>query len=83
VNYVRQTIDSEKLSGIIDLPASLEHQIVEVLVLPLESDFFAGRRRESIKSAFGCLARYAKPDLIEKEYDAWQNAVRDKYGPAR
>ncbi|MDR1132772.1 MAG: hypothetical protein LBL05_01340 [Synergistaceae bacterium] len=83
VSYVRQIIDSEKLSGIIDLPASLEHQIVEVLILPLGADSFAEHQRESVKSAFGCLARYAKPDLTEKEYDAWQNAARDKYDAAR
>jgi hypothetical protein len=83
MNFVRQTIDSEKLSGIIDLPASLEHQIVEVLILPLGANSFAEHQRESVKSAFGCLARYAKPDLIEKEHDAWQNAVRYKYDAAR
>jgi hypothetical protein len=75
MSYVRQTIDSEKLSGIIDLPASLSHQMVEVLILPLETNHFA----ESRKSAFGYLAKYANPDSIGKERGAWQNAVRDKH----
>jgi hypothetical protein len=47
---------SKKLSGIIDLPASLEHQIAEVLVLPLEANSFIEHNRESMKSAFGCMA---------------------------
>lgn len=76
MSYVRQTINSEKLSGIIDLPASLANQIVEVLILPLETSHFGEPR----KSAFGCLAKYANPDLIGKERDAWQNSVRDKHG---
>jgi hypothetical protein len=76
MNYVRQTINSEKLSGIIDLPASLANQIVEVLILPLETNHFEAPR----KSAFGCLAKYANPGLIEKERDAWQNAARDEHG---
>jgi hypothetical protein len=75
MSYVRQTIDSERLSGIIDLPASLSHQMVEVLVLPLGTNHFD----ESRKSAFGCLAKYANPDLIGKERDVWQKAVRNKH----
>jgi hypothetical protein len=57
--YARQTIDSDKLSGIIDIPASLAHQIVEVLIMPLEENAFAEPPQVSGKSAFGCLARYA------------------------
>jgi hypothetical protein len=44
MSYVRQTINSEKLSGIIDLPASLANQIVEVLILPLETNHFDEKR---------------------------------------
>jgi hypothetical protein len=76
MSYVRQTINSEKLVGIIDLPASMAHQIVEVLILPLETNHFD----RPLKSAFGCLAKYANPDLIEKERDAWQNAAWEKHG---
>jgi hypothetical protein len=79
MSYVRQAINSEKLSGIIDLPASLAHQIVEVLVLPLGTDHCDEPR----KSAFGCLAKYANPGLIEKERGAWQNAMRDKHDASR
>ncbi|MDR1481440.1 MAG: hypothetical protein LBI74_02310 [Synergistaceae bacterium] len=79
MSYVRQTINSEKLSGIIDLPASLAHQVVEVLILPLETNHFDEPR----KSVFGCLAKYANPDLVEKERDAWQNAARDEHGCSR
>jgi hypothetical protein len=76
MSYVRQTINSEKLAGIIDLPASMAHQIVEVLILPLETEHFD----KPLKSASGCLAKYANPDLIEKERGAWRNAVRGKHG---
>jgi hypothetical protein len=81
--YVRQTINSEKLSGIIDIPESLAHQTVEVLILPFEENAFEENLEGSGKSAFGCLARYANPDLIVKERDAWQNAARDKHDSAR
>jgi hypothetical protein len=54
----------------------LANQIVEVLILPLETNHFDEKR----KSAFGCLAKYANPGLIEKESGAWQNAVWDEHG---
>ena len=33
------------------------------------------------KSLRGCLRQYAKPELIAKEEDAWQEAVREKDVP--
>jgi len=33
------------------------------------------------KSLRGCLQQYAKPELIDKEEDAWQEAVRKKHVP--
>jgi hypothetical protein len=81
--YVRQTINSEKLSGIIDIPESLAHQTVEVLILPFEENAFEKNLEGSGKSTFGCLARHANPDLIVKERGAWQNAAGDKHDAAR
>ena len=34
---------------------------------------------ESESSALGVFKKYANPDLIPKEKDAWSNAVREKY----
>lgn len=33
-----------------------------------------------IKTLRGSLSKYAKPDLIPAEKDAWENAMREKYG---
>lgn len=40
----------------------------------------AEARERGIKSLRGSLAEYANPALIEKEKDAWANAVGEKYG---
>ena len=37
-------------------------------------------KKEKRKSAFGIAAKYANPDLIPLEKEAWANAVAEKYG---
>ena len=34
---------------------------------------------EPLRSAAGMLSKYANPTLIEREQDAWERAVREKY----
>ena len=36
MDYLRQTVNSDKLNGIFDLPLSLHNRIVEVTILPVE-----------------------------------------------
>lgn len=36
-------------------------------------------KKAGLKALRGSLAKYANPKLIEKESDAWANAVKEKY----
>lgn len=36
-------------------------------------------RKAGIKALRGSLAKYANPNLIDKEKDAWEMAVKEKY----
>ncbi|MEI7869558.1 MAG: hypothetical protein WCI11_16840 [Candidatus Methylumidiphilus sp.] len=57
------------------LPPSFWGQEVEIIVLSAPS-----QTTEAVmpkKSLRGCLGRYAKPDLIAQEQDAWQAAVSE------
>jgi len=36
--FVRQTIQSDLLEGIVKIPRSLKHRMVEVILLPLDTD---------------------------------------------
>lgn len=42
--FVRQTMHSDKLEGILRIPDELKHRLVEVILLPLDDD--AGPQRE-------------------------------------
>ena len=76
MDYVHQTVDSDKLLNIFDLPHTLKGRKVEVIILPAketqESDVKRG-------SAFGCLRKYADPSLISQESGVWEKAVVNKY----
>lgn len=76
MDYLRKTVDSSELSSVFDLPVELRNRKVEVIILPLES----GRgKKPHIKSAKGCLKKYANPTLISEESGAWARAAEEKY----
>jgi len=70
MNFI-QTIESDKLVNLFDLPKVLLGQKVEVIIRPLEN------------TAFGCLEKYANPALICEEDGAWERSVKSKYEAAR
>lgn len=76
MDYIRQTVDSDKLSGVFDLPMSLRHKRVDVIILPAESEV---RKPDKTGSAFGCLCEYANPNLIPYEKGAWERAAAEKH----
>ena len=76
MDYLRQTMDSDSLNGLFDLPASLRNKKVEVIILPFKAD--EAHPRET-GSAFGCLKKYANPSLIPLEEGAWGRAVKEKH----
>ena len=68
MNFV-QTIESDKLVSIFDLPAVLLGRKVEVIIRPLAD---TGKK----DTAYGCLSKYANPSLISKECGAWERVVK-------
>ena len=75
MEYVRQTINSAELSGVIELPPSLRDTSVEVIILPIKSNAPENPKR-TIK--FGFLKDKVPPlpdsffdPLPEEELQAW------------
>ena len=75
---IRQTVESDKLSGLLELPLSLRNTKVEIIVLPAQ-DKVVNVPVVKRGSAFGCLKKYANPALIEQEKDAWKRVVVERY----
>ncbi|GHT59459.1 hypothetical protein FACS1894109_15420 [Spirochaetia bacterium] len=79
MDYIHQTIDSDSLLGIFNVPVSLRNTKVEVLVFPAGGNTIPIGSAPSGNSAFGCLKKYADPAKIAGEKGAWQRAVIEKY----
>jgi hypothetical protein len=82
MEYIREVVDSEKLSGLFDLPFSLRGCEVEVTVLPVlpaKKNIEKKKVQLCNDSAFGGLSKYANPALIPLEEGAWERAAVEKY----
>jgi hypothetical protein len=76
MDYIQETIDSDSLLGIFNVPASLRNKKVEVLVFPAGGNAIP---QPLGNSAFGCLKKYADPSKIAGEKGAWERAAIEKY----
>lgn len=61
----------------LQLPQQFWGQEVEIIVLPAPQQTPQPIPRK--KSLRGCLSRYAKPDLIAQEQDAWTTIASEKH----
>jgi len=77
---VRAVIDSEQLVPIMALPESLRHREVEVIVIAHEYFTVSEKFFPPENGIKGILKQYANPALTEQEKDAWEMAVREKFG---
>jgi len=76
MEFVRQTIASEQLSGIFNLPPALRDTRVEVIILPVE-DIAKERPRQRVKLGFLKDKVPELPDsffdpLPEEDLQAWE-----------
>jgi hypothetical protein len=76
MDYITQTIDSDILTGILDIPVSLRHIKVEIIIKPAE---FEDIQHNKDDSAFGIFHKYADPSKIDGEKGAWERAVAENY----
>jgi hypothetical protein len=76
VEYVREVVNSNTLTGIFNLPASLLNRRVEVVISPADDNKIAMQQPKSLR---GCLSKYANPELTHLEKGAWAEAVGEKY----
>jgi hypothetical protein len=81
---LRTVIHSNQLASVIDLPAGLQDQDVEVIVLPLAKLSKQNKLSESpsevdLKKLRGCLKQYANPKLRELANGAWKRTATEKY----
>jgi len=77
MEFLRRVVNSDTLSGVVELPPSFCNREVEVIILPIASH---EAPVQPIKhSAFGRLKAYANPSRIKEEAGAWEEAVAEKY----
>jgi hypothetical protein len=76
MEFLRQTIDSDKLVNLFNLPNTLRGRKVDVIILPTANESEPLPKRTS--SAYGRLNKYADPALIDREKGAWERAVAEK-----
>ena len=77
MQYISQIVNSSELENIISLPLEYRNKKVEVFVVPMiESQIF----EVSTNSLYGILSKYGKADLKPLEKDAWELAMKAKYG---
>jgi hypothetical protein len=73
VGFVRQTIQSDMLEGIVKIPPSLKHCMVEVILLPIKTD---ASRRHGYKLGRSPLERFAGAwageELVREEQGAYE-----------
>ena len=74
MDYVTETIDSETLTGIVDLPLFLRHIQVEITVKPASTQ----NVHNAAPSAYGIFHNYADPTKIAGEQGAWERAAVEK-----
>ena len=73
MEYLRQTIGSDKLSDVFKLPASLQNKKVEVIILPFNDEV---SEAPLIKRRIGFMKGAELPDsffdpLPDEELEAW------------
>lgn len=77
MEYVNQRIHSSVLDGIVNLPENLKNQTVEILIMP---EFVNFKSNQKVESLFGSLSRYADNSLQISENEAFEIAMKEKYG---
>lgn len=76
---IRAIVNAEQLASIIELPESMRHRDVEIIVLPQADEEKPKMPPSERKSMIGCLKEYADTSLWEKEEGAWERAAVEKY----
>lgn len=76
MEYLRQTINSDSLASVFNLPASLRNREVDVIILPANGN---KAKPQKYQSAKGCLGKYANPSLISQEQGVWAKAVEEQH----
>jgi len=78
MEFVRQIIDSSLLDKIL-LPESLRNTQVEIIVLPIDKKTDTINKSVTFESVIGSLNKYANPDLVFLEKEAWGDAAYEKH----
>ncbi|MEQ8169315.1 MAG: hypothetical protein ABRQ38_10490 [Candidatus Eremiobacterota bacterium] len=79
MNFVRKIVSSDILADIIEIPDSMKHRDVEIIILPLEFSEKQVNTKVKQKNARGLLKKYKNTELISRENSAWADAVKEKY----
>ncbi len=74
---IREIQTVEKGHVNIRLPRQFLGQQVEIIVLSMTQRDEGALAKKSLG---GCMHQYANTAFIDREHEAWQNAVNEKYG---
>lgn len=74
MEFVRKVVNGSDLVNVIDIPNSLINRKVEILILPIDEKQKKIKKKKSIA---GFLAKYANPNLIEKEENIWLEEAKE------
>lgn len=74
MEFVRKVVNGSDLVNVIDIPNSLINRKVEILILPVDEKQKKIKKKKSIA---GFLAKYANPNLIEKEENIWLEEAKE------
>jgi hypothetical protein len=79
MNFVRKIANSDLLAGIINIPQSMRHKKVEIIVLTYEEEGNENQKTVSKMNVKGLLQKYANVNYLPLEQSAWKEAVRESH----
>ncbi len=79
MDFVRKVAHSDILASVIELPESLKHKKVEILIFPYENRGAEDDAKQKIKRARKSLEKYKNEKLRRLEEGAWAKAVVGRY----
>ena len=77
MEVIREIVSADILTPFIDLPWKSKDLQVEMIIMPLNK--VTNHQNAYSKSLKGCLKEYANTALLEKESEAWENHIVEKY----
>ncbi len=77
MQFFHKIVNSSLLENIINLPIEMKNKDVEIILRPISKKDSAVENNTTL---FGFLSNYQNDKMIENEKNAWEIAMKEKYG---